>query len=248
MLKLIKYEIETVWKDILVVLAIIALLNLALLTRVNVWKSELIFGLSCLILFGGLVAIFIGNIRIFTRDLKDNTGYLLFTLPQSGYSILGEKLIVSLIEVVLTSIVGMIFIGAFSNIANIKLFNDFGLGSALQIIVDLYEYMSIIVIIYFIIAFTKMIMKGRRLSGLVEVAIFGVFGFLSYQIEKIMEGILPYRANIAGGALNLQISDQVKNVSYSNVSFNIANGIFELVVTIILIVATAYILEKKIEL
>ena len=41
MLKLIKYEIQTVWKDLLVVLAIILLLNLALITRVNVWKMKL---------------------------------------------------------------------------------------------------------------------------------------------------------------------------------------------------------------
>lgn len=248
MLKLIKYEIETVWKDLLVVLAIIVLLNLALLTRINVWPSEVVFGLSCLIYFGGLVAIFIGNIRMFTRDLKENTGYLLFTLPQGGYSILGEKIIVVLISLVLTTAVGMIFIGVFSSLAGIKLFNGFGFGSVLQIIGDLYQYVSLIVLIYFIIAFTKMIMKGKRLSGLLEVGIFTAFGFLSYEIEKFIEMILPYRANIAGGSINLQISQQVKSVSYSNVSFNIANGVFELIVTIVLFAVTAYILENKIEL
>lgn len=248
MLKLIKYEIQTVWKDLLVVLAIILLLNLALLTRINVWKGDLVFGLSCLIYFGGLVAIFIGNIRMFTRDLKEDTGYLLFTLPQSGYSILGEKLIVVLISLVLTSIVGIIFVGFTSSLANIDLFNGFGFGTVLQIIGDLYQYISLIVLIYFIIAFTKMIMKGKRLSGLLEVAIFTAFGFLSYEIEKLVAEILPYRANIAGGSVNLQISEQVKNVSYTNVSFNIANGVFELIVTIVLFAVTAYILEKKIEL
>lgn len=248
MFKLIKYEIQTVWKDLIVVLAIILLLNLALLTRINVWPNEAVFGLSCLIYFGGLIAIFIGNIRMFTRELKENTGYLLFALPQGGYSILGEKLIVVLISLVLTSIVGMIFVIASSSLANIKLFNGFGFGSVLQIIGDLYQYISLIVIIYFIIAFTKMIMKGRRLSGLVEVAIFAAFGFLSYEIEKLIEAVLPYRASIAGGSINLQMSEQVKNVSYGNVSFNIASGIFELIVTIVLFAVTAYILEKKIEL
>lgn len=247
MLKLIKYELQTVWKDLLVVLAIILLLNLALLTRINVWKDGIVFGLSCLIYFGGLVAIFIGNIRMFTRDLKEDTGYLLFTLPQGGYSILGEKLIVVLISLVLTSIVGMIFVGVTSNLININLFNGFGFGAVLQIIGELYQYISLIVLIYFIIAFTKMIMKGKRLSGLVEVAIFAAFGFLSYEIEKFIGRILPYRANIAGGSINLQISQQVKSV-YGNVSFNIANGIFELIVTIVLFAVTAYILEKKIEL
>ena len=78
-------------------------------------ENEVVFGLSCLIYFGGIVAIFIGNIRMFTRDLKEDTGYLLFTLPQSGYSILGEKLIVVLIEVVSASIVGLTFIVFFQN-------------------------------------------------------------------------------------------------------------------------------------
>lgn len=248
MLKLIKYEIQTVWKDLLVVLAIIVLLNLALLTRFNVWPNELVFGLSCLIYFGGLVAIFIGNIRMFTRDLKENTGYLLFTLPQSGYSILGEKLIVVLISLVLISIAGMMFVVISSSLVGIKLFNNFGFGSFLQIIGDLYQYISLVVLIYFIIAITKMIMKGKRLSGLVEVAIFAGFGFLSYQIEKLISQILPYRANIAGAAVNLQLSEKVNNISYGNVSFNIANSVFEVIVTITLFVITAYILDKKIEL
>lgn len=248
MLKLIKYELQTVWKDLLVVLAIILLLNLALLTRINVWRGELVFGLSCLIYFGGLVAIFIGNIRMFTRDLKEDTGYLLFTLPQSGYSILGEKLIVVLISLVLTSIVGMIFVGATSSLVNINLFNGFGFGSVLQIIGNLYQYISIIVLMYFIITITKMIMKGKRLSGLVEVAIFAGFVFLSYQIEKFISQILPYRANISGAAVNLQLSEKVNNISYGNVSFNIGNSVFELIVTIALFVITAYILDKRIEL
>jgi len=248
MLKLIKYEIQTVWKDLIVNLAIILLLNLALLTRINVWRNEVVFGLSCLIFFGGLVAIFIGNIRMFTRDLKENTGYLLFTIPQGGYSILGEKLIVVLISLVLTSIVGMIFVSVSSSLVGIKLFNGFGFGTVLQIVGDIYQYISLIVLIYFIIAFTKMIMKGRRLSSLVEVLIFAVFGFLSYQIEKLIAEILPYRANIAGGSVNLQMAEKVNSISYGNVSFNIANGVFELVVTIVLFAVTAYILEKKIEL
>ncbi|MCD2347837.1 hypothetical protein [Clostridium guangxiense] len=249
MLKLIKYEIKTVWRDLIILLAIVVLLNLALLTRVNVWKNDLVFGLSCLIYFGGLVAIFIGNIKIFTRDLKENTGYLLFTLPQNGYSIVGEKLIISLVEVIIISTAGIGFIDVFSSLVSLQLFKGFNFGAVLQTVGDLYAYISLIIFIYFVVAVTKMIMKGRRLSGLVEFGIFGILAFVSYKIDVILEKIFPQKINISGGITNLQISpDKVSNVSYGSVSFNIANGVFGFIVTVILFVVTARILEKRIDL
>ncbi|MFL0253227.1 hypothetical protein ACJDT4_22735 [Clostridium neuense] len=246
---LIKYELKTVWRDLLVILAVIILLNLALLTRINVWQSELVFGSSCLIYFGGLVAVFISNIRIFTRDLKEDTGYLLFSVPQSGYSILGGKLVVVLLEFVSSSIIGIAFMYIFSEQLSFKLFNGFNGGSVLQMLGTLYGYISLIIVIYFIIAFTKMIMKGKRLSGLVEVIIFIAFGVISYYLEDIIEKILPQRMNISGGIVNLNISSsKISDAAYGNVSFNIANGVLGFIITVILFVATAYILEKKIDI
>lgn len=242
MLKLIKYEIETVWKDLIMILAVMVLLNLALMTRINVWKSNLVLGLSCLIFFGGLVAVFISNIRMLTRDLKEDTGYLLFTVPQSGYAIVGEKLIVSLIEIFLTGIIGTCFIVLFSSLVS---GNNLGLPSVLQVIVFLYEYASIIMCIYFVIAITRMIMKGRRLSGFVEVALFTALSFVSYKVAEVLNRIFPQRISLSA-VTNFQVSSN--NVSYGINSYNIASGIFDITVTVVLFVVVAYILEKKIEI
>lgn len=243
MLNLVKYEIKTVWKDLLIVLAVMALLNLALITRINVWKNDLVFGLSCLIFFGGLVAVFISNIKIFTRDLKEDTGYLLFTLPQSGYSILGEKLVVSLIEILLTGMVGIFFIVLFSN-----LISESGLKfpSFLQVIVYLYEYASIIIFIYFVVIITKMIMKGRRLSGFVEIVLFTALTFVSYKVDTFLSKIFPQRISLSGAITNFQVSSN--KVSYGTNSYNIASGIFDIIVAVTLFVVIARVLEKKIEL
>jgi len=242
MLKLIKYEIKTVWKDLIMILAVMALLNLALMTRVNIWKNDLVLGFSCLIFFGGLVAVFISNIRMITRDLKENTGYLLFTVPQSGYAIVGEKLIVSLIEVFFAGIIGMCFIVFFSSLVS---GNSLGLPSVLQVIVFLYEYVSIIMFIYFVIAITRMIMKGRRLSGFVEVALFAALSFVSYKVAEVLNRIFPLKISLSG-VTNFQMSSS--NVSYGINSYNIASGIFDIIVTMVLFVVVAYILEKKIEI
>lgn len=87
------------------------------------------------------------------------------------------------------------------------------------------------------------------MSGLVEFGIFGILAFVSYKIDVILEKIFPQKINISGGITNLQISpDKVSNVSYGSVSFNIANGVFGFIVTVILFVVTARILEKRIDL
>lgn len=243
MLNLIKYEIKTVWKDLLIVLAVMALLNLALITRINVWKNGLVFGMSCLIFFGGLVAVFISNIKLFTRDLREDTGYLLFTLPESGYSILGEKVIVSLIEILLTGVVGVFFIILFSNLIS---GDGLKVPSVLQVVVYLYEYASIIISIYFVVVITKMIMKGRRLSGFVEIALFTALTFVLYKVDTFLDNIFPQRISLSGAITNFHMSSN--KVSYGTNSYNIASGIFDLIVTVVLFVVIARVLEKKIEL
>ncbi len=63
-----------------------------------------------MILSFACLVVLIWNINMFSKDLYSDTSYLIFTLPVKGRSILGAKLITSIIQVILVNIVAGIFI------------------------------------------------------------------------------------------------------------------------------------------
>ena len=109
MFNLVKYELKGYYKDFIIAIGIIALVSLGLLTRINVWQDQSIGGISFMLSFAAMVVVFIWNIKIFSRDMYEDSGYLLCTLPQTGYSILASKLITALSQSIIVGIVAMLF-------------------------------------------------------------------------------------------------------------------------------------------
>lgn len=267
MFKLIKYEIKTISKEFLIILGVIVLLNIALMTRIHVWSNDAIVGLSFLILFGASVAAFIYNIITFTRDLKQDTGYLIFSIPKSGYSILGAKLISSLIVMILVSIVGGImmflvgvvalgnfdaFLSAFTdlkNVTNLDIFK-FILVLIADAIIGILLYVQLLLVIYFAVSTSRAIMNKRKFSGLVAFLIFIVTNIIVgkvYQLicEALPKTINPYVTIYGDSYLN---STTGSDPSILLMPVDIAGGIFYIIIMIGLFVGIGYILEKKIDL
>lgn len=69
MFKLLKYDLKGYFKDFIIMACSIIILNLALLTRINVWSSDAIFSLSMLIGFVASIIVVVWNVTVFSRDL-----------------------------------------------------------------------------------------------------------------------------------------------------------------------------------
>lgn len=267
MFKLIKYEIKTISKEFLIVLAAIVFLNLALMTRINVWQESTLTMLSFLICFGASVVAFIYNITIFTRDLKQDTGYLLFSIPKSGYSILGAKLISSLIVIIVSTIVGgiMTFLLVIVAMGN---FNDFvkaltqfksmanvsmakvTLVLIIDAIISILMYVYLLLTIYFSISTSRAIMNKRKFSGLVSFLIFISINLITGKIYEVLANAIPKTINPYFSL----IDDTYMHSANTNDPFmlllpvNWAGGIFNIIVMVALFIGIGYILEKKIDL
>ncbi len=107
--KLIKYNLKCYYKEILILLSLVVLSNLTLFYKVNKCQ-EIIFVLSIVILSFACLVVLIWNINMFSKDLYSDTSYLIFTLPVKGRSILGAKLLTSIIQLILVNIVAGIYI------------------------------------------------------------------------------------------------------------------------------------------
>lgn len=264
MLKLIKYEIKTIQKEFFMMIGVAILLNLALLTRINAWGKDVILVLSLLVCFGVAVVAFIYSIFTFSRELKHDTGYLLYTIPKTGYSILGSKLISALIIIFLTVIVGLLMTLFVSFIAFGSYFskglNDYFKVSGtwgslntikliLVIVVDLIiviiGYCGTLLSIYFSAAISKVILNRRKFAGLLSFIIFIIVNLIGGKIYDILFNALPANINPYMKVLN-NVNNPEPTVLL--IPVNIAGGIFELIFTVGLFIATAYILEKKIDL
>lgn len=267
MFKLIKYEIKTISKEFLIILGAIVILNLALMTRINVWQDSLIVVVSFLICFAASVAVLVYNITTFTRDLKQDTGYLLFSIPKSGYSILGAKLISSLIVMVVALIVGgimafLIGVVAMGNFDNmIKAFTELRnvtnvnipylvLVMIIDVIIVVFEYVIFLLNVYFAVSLSKVIMNGRKFSGLVSFLVFiittlvvgKIYQFISMAIPKTIN---PYVTVYGDSFVH---SATANDVSILLMPVNIAGGILYIIFMIALFIGTGYLLEKKIDL
>lgn len=267
MFKIIKYEIKTISKEFLIILAAIVLLNLVLMTRINVWKDTTLIMLTFLICFGAGVVAFIYNITMFTRDLKQDTGYLIFSIPKSGYSILGAKIISSLIvmiaslavSVIMSFLLGVVgmgnwdeFIRSFTDPRNIPDINTFKL--ILVLIVDaliaVTAYVQLLLIIYFSISISRTIMNKRKFSGLVSFLIFVVVNLVTGKLYELISRAIPKTINpyVTFYGNSIVNSNGANSLSVLLFPVNWAGGIFYIILMIALFIATGYILEKKIDL
>lgn len=267
MLKLIKYELKTISKEFLILLGVVVLLNLALMTRINAWGDDAIMGLSFLIWFGVCVGAFIFNIIMFTRDLKQDTGYLVLTLPRSGYQILGAKLISALIVSAATAILGGVvflfmvavplgkydgIINALHQITKDPTVNTFALYRNLfvDLIISIAGYTSTLLIIYFSCVISKMIMNKRKYSGFVSFLIFIVINLVYGKLYQLISKAFPKTLNpyVTYTGDPITVASGKGSVDILLLPVNVVGGIFSLLVTVGLFMGTAYIMERKLDL
>ena len=275
--KLLKYELKSMYKFILMVLLTIVLSSTIL--QINVFRISQAnfsgmenevpgFGLFLMILAGVVIwAVFLVSffyiVNSFNKELLDDRGYLTFTLPLTGRQILGAKVLSSLIAFIVLSLGAFLFnliLGTILiNKAGINIFQELisielpkGIFKILTVL-TIYGLISTIVTlitIYFVMTLRKVVFGGRKLNGMWFIFYLVISGLIGYAGIKIME-FVPYSLMI-----NESGKFYIENLyNYAATGFdsfipimNIGNMVFNIVIGVVLFFITSYMLDKKVEI
>lgn len=250
MLKLIKYEFKTIYREFLLIMIIAIVLNIGLMTRVNAWGSSAVIALSGFIFTATCVATFIITIMIFVRDLKKNTKYLIFTVPKSGYSIIGEKIICSLVMMLLSIIVDGGFLLGIANALDARI-NFSQIFDARVIgygIFGILAYIEGLITIYFSILLARMITKNGRFSGILSFGIFIAFNWIWSGICKVIDSLFPQQIVFDNILKAFTVSSVKVTMRIGGPSIFVVSTILEFILAIILFIISVKILDEKIDL
>lgn len=203
MRKLMKYELMGSFRYILGLIAGIIVLNSLVLYKIrpgsSLFKQGGQWGLAFLILFGAVLVCMIEGVLIYRKDLFSETGYLIFTTPNTSAAIVGAKILCFLIE-----LLPVVFIGGAYVIRDCYVLDS----ATVNRIVGDYKYplflcglfcliamLALVVIAYLSISISKTVIGNRKFSKLVTLVLFvfivWAFGRVSYELVfHIFDGVL----------------------------------------------------------
>lgn len=254
MFNLIKYELKGYYKDFIIAAGIITLINLFLFSRAHVWEVQSIMAISFMVSFAAAVVVFIWNIKIYSRDMYEDTGYLLCTVPQRGHSILASKLISALIQALVVGAVTLLFnyivlkstskIDINLSIMMEDVIRNVNLGFVLfMVLASFFEYFYFLLVIYFCITLSKVAVKRRKIGKMSSFILFIIISIVFGKVTQFLMTTFPQ-------SINLNILSSKSNLFMQGAQLmpiNIAVTIFNIAVFILMFLATSYIIENKLD-
>ncbi|MCB2295228.1 hypothetical protein LGK95_17225 [Clostridium algoriphilum] len=250
MFKLVKYELRANFMTIVGICITVIIANLLLMTKKGNWDIAVPALSTCLII-GAAIVIFISSLQIMSKYLYENTGYLLFTLPQSGMSIMASRLITSLIQISFVVLVSglMSYLTltdkiSFSFLKNIKIN---------QVIYYSMSYIFMIIsflsIIYFCMVIGKVALKGKKLGKIGSFVIFIVLSMVISWLSFKLTTMLPQTLNLSNFSISSNdILSSDFSVSGGALNINIASTIFDILTFVGFFMYTSYLIDNKLDL
>lgn len=247
MMTLLKYEIYRRWRWLVLRYAALIIIGTILLNRVSspAYQHEFIgesigkFALTSLVIF---IIIIVEGINMLKEDLFEECGYLTFTIPKKGRTILASKLVLLFLQLSFWTIIsvgfGSIFFSKLPYHEIVQIETQINFYFFPTVLFLLTAFFNFVLMIHFSLTLTKTLLVNKKYSGILSV---GIFILLAYLIEKVYYG--PF--------LN-----QIKHVSMeigSRANINLLSGgytavFLNLILIAIFFTATAYLLEKKINI
>ena len=253
MFKLIKYELRSTFLTIIGICISVIIANLFLMTKKDTWDVAVTALSTCLII-GAIIVIFISSLKIMSKYLYGDSGYLLFTLPQSGKAIMTSRLITALIQISIVAFVSisMCYFTVTEKI-DLSFFKDIKLSVVLFFIIQyIWIIVSSLTVIYFCMVVGKVALRGKKLGKIGSFVIFIILtvaiGWLSFKIVELF----PQTLNIVGSSLESSFQSSASALSVSggelNININIADTIFQIITFVGLFITTTYLIDKKLDL
>jgi hypothetical protein len=259
--RLLKYELKGSYKVIGIILVILIIVALGLNFKIGEWAETTIMGITSFAVFGALLSAFIYLVELFRKELYEDTGYLTFTLPITGNSIVGAKLLSSLIWIFVVGTIGGLLgllnakraFGPYVRFGSIFTNQSF----IMAVISGVASVVTVLLLIYFSITISRMTIRNKKVGGLWFIIFILLNVVIAYFRIKLIEW-MPYYIDTNSWRIVKQGMNMVTDININgamlqlsingNVYLNIANIIFSIVLMVGLFLGTGYLLEKKIDL
>jgi len=247
MMTLLKYEIYRRWRWLVLRYAALIIIGIILLNRVAspAYQNEFIgesigkFIFASLVIF---IIVIVEGINMLKEDLFEECGYLTFTIPKKGRTVLASKLVLLFLQL---SFWTMISIGfgsilfsklPYPEIVQIETQINFYLFPTVLFILT--AFFNFVLMVHFSLTLTKTLLVNKRYSSLLST---GIFFFLIYFVEKVYYG--PFLNQLKHVSIEIGSRSNINLLSggYTAVFLNI-------ILTAIFFKATAYLLENKINI
>ncbi len=234
MLNLIRYELRGKFLTLLGISLTVIMGNLFLILK-NGTGGTGVAVLSVFLGIGALVVIFIASLTLMSDYLYDNQGYLLFTLPQSGVSIMASRLIAAVIQISIVTLVSMLM---FCLIDQGRMFNailrDVELPELMySLLMCIGTIVSTLTLIYFCMVVGKIALKGKMLGKIGSFIIFIVFSIVRTGLTVITANFFPQIVEVN---------------SVTTITMNIGSTLVDVIIFVVLFIGTSYLLEHKVDL
>lgn len=277
MIKLFKYEVKDIYRQVFLGIVILTLLNVLVFLGYQllggaensgfeiVKDEEGITGFGTKGLLGlGIIFCYLANvsmvilaviagINIFRKDIYGDTGTMMLTVPRSGMQIVAAKFLTALLLFVLLFELSGYFL-VMHTIGLTKPLKDGQFAAAFMDAtigkLDAWIFMTIIFVVlftwitiaaYLAISFSKSFFRNKKLRWLVTIGVFGGLIAVDTLIERLLEKYVPFTFD---PTMLLKASSKMV---VESIELNYAAVVFELLVMAAMFVATAYLIEKKVE-
>ncbi|WP_409227016.1 hypothetical protein [Gudongella sp. SC589] len=231
-------------------------------------ESELIAFLVVALVFvliGSIIGGMVYLISSYRRELYEDRGYLTFSLPLSGGQLLGSKLIVALfwgtvmgISIIIYNLIlAQMLIGynLFGELWKIAAqIDNFGFLFAGSVITSLMESAVTLLLVYFAITVSRVSIKSRKIGSLWFILFIVLTSIVTYIQEFIAKQLPMYldlsRMEMIGQkeAYIMGIDSQFGGTLSIQGVVSIPGLLFQIVLIAGAFIATAYMLERKIDI
>lgn len=253
MFKLIKYELRSTFFTILGICISVIIASLLLMTKKDSWGNAVTAFSVCLAI-GAIIVIFISSLKIMSKYLYGDEGYLLFTLPQSGVSIITSRLITALIQVSIILFVSFIMcyitITGGLDLSYLKNLNLKASEVIYYIISYIWSIISFLTLIYFCMVIGKVALKGKKLGKIGSFIIFIILSIsLSWLSFKLIT-FFPKTLNLNDFSItsNYDVLNSDFSVSSGAYTMNFAQTIFDIIAYVGFFITTSFLIDKKLDL
>ena len=264
--KLLKYELKAtsrVFIPLYIAILVVSIVN-GLSLNLEILNIQ---GLATIVLMCLFISLFVITIVVtiqrFNKNLLKDEGYLMFTLPVSSKHLILSKYLTSLIWTFLSFVVAFLSFTIIFMIPTYKYFdfsyfiNEFNLLFSNMLNLNILgQFIKIILLM--IISYTIFIFNVYLALSVGQLPIFNRFRNVSSFIGFLVINLLiSYAQNIVSlfvndASVNIEAIDNI-NYAISSVTSIVSKGlniaiVINLIIILVLFVATTYILDKKLNL
>jgi hypothetical protein len=247
MLKLVKYELRENLFNIIGICIIMIVSNLLLLTNKASLGSDVVVGFSLILAIAAIITIFTLSLNIMSKYLHNDSGYLLFTLPQSGISIIMSRLITSLIQI--TLVISVSFLCVYLTIGEdipvefTKYFKIYGM----VLIEFIWMIISFLTFVYFCMILGKVAFKNKKIGKIGSFVVFILFALLLGWISTKITTLFPQTIKLTNLIGSIDMAANKEDI-LSLVEINIAGRILAACTFAFFFISGSYLLDKKVDL